>query len=131
MKTEDFNYDLPEKFIAQTPLKTRHESRLMVLDRTRNVISHHTFWELDEFLTPNDLLVINQTRVIPARIIAHKQPGEGKVEVLLLRKLTDLEWVCMVGGSGMRPGRRIEIEHGPEAEILSMLDGPQRVIRFD
>ncbi len=131
MKTEDFNYDLPDSFIAQTPLKTRHESKLMVLDRTRDVISHHTFWELDQFLTPNDLLVINQTRVIPARIFARKLPGAGRVEVLLLRKLTDLDWVCMVGGSGMKVGRDIEIELGPKAQIISVLDGPQRVIRFE
>jgi len=131
MKTEDFNYNLPEKFIAQTPIEPRHNSRLLVLNRKNDTVCHRLFWQLDELLHPNDLLVINKTRVIPARIIAHKQPGGGKVEILLLRKQSELEWVCMVGGSGLIPGKRVQIENGPMAEILEVLDGPQRIIRFD
>lgn len=131
MKTDDFNYSLPEKFIAQTPIEPRHNSRLLILDRKQNTLTHRHFWQLDEILCPGDLLVINKTRVIPARINAHKQPGGGMVEILLLRKQSQLEWVCMVGGSGLNSGKRIQIENGPGAEIIDVLDGPQRIIRFD
>ena len=131
MRTEDFQYDLPEKFIAQTPIEPRHNSRLLVLDRKKDSVSHCFFWQLDDMLQPNDLLIINKTRVIPARIIAHKQPGWGRVEILLLRKQSELEWVCMVGGSGLKPGKRVQIENGPVAEIMEVLDGPQRIIQFD
>jgi S-adenosylmethionine:tRNA ribosyltransferase-isomerase len=131
MKTDDFNYSLPEKFIAQTPIEPRHNSRLLILDRKQNTLTHRHFWQLDEILCPGDLLVINKTRVIPARINAHKQPGGGMVEILLLRKQSQLEWVCMVGGSGLNSGKRIQIENGPGAQIIDVLDGPQRIIRFD
>jgi len=131
MKTDDFNYSLPEKFIAQTPIEPRHNSKLLILDRKQNTLTHRHFWQLDEILCPGDLLVINKTRVIPARINAHKQPGGGMVEILLLRKQSQLEWVCMVGGSGLNSGKRIQIENGPGAQIIDVLDGPQRIIRFD
>lgn len=131
MKTDDFNYSLPERFIAQIPIEPRHDSRLLILDRQKTGLAHTHFWHLDEFLDPGDLLVINKTRVIPARIIAHKQPGGGMVEILLLRKQSQLEWVCMVGGSGLKTGKRIQIENGPGAEVIDVLDGPQRIIRFD
>ncbi len=131
MKTDDFNYDLPESFIAQTPIEPRHSSKLMVIDRKQDLISHTNFWQVDQYLNPDDLLVVNKTRVIPARIFASKLPGTGRVELLLLRKINELEWVCLVGGSGMKPGRQVEINHGPHAEIISVLDGPQRVIRFN
>lgn len=131
MKTDDFNYDLPESFIAQTPIEPRHNSRLMVLDRRNEAIEHCRFWEIGRYLKPGDLLVINQTRVIPARMFAHKLPGGGKVEILLLRKQDALQWVCMVGGKGLKPGRKILVENGPGAEVKAMLIGPQRLIRFD
>jgi S-adenosylmethionine:tRNA ribosyltransferase-isomerase len=131
MKTDDFNYSLPEKLIAQIPIEPRHNSRLLILDRKKTTLAHRHFWQLDEFLDPGDLLVINKTRVIPARIIAHKQPGGGMVEILLLRKQGNLDWVCMVGGSGLNTGKRIQIENGPGAQIINVLDGPQRTIRFD
>jgi len=131
MKTDDFNYDLPESFIAQTPIEPRHNSQLMVRDRSSEDIEHRRFWEVGRHLKPGDLLVINQTRVIPARMFAHKLPGGGKVEILLLRKQDALQWVCMVGGKGLKPGRKIVIENGPGAEIKAMLIGPQRLICFD
>ncbi|MFH1447014.1 MAG: tRNA preQ1(34) S-adenosylmethionine ribosyltransferase-isomerase QueA [Chloroflexota bacterium] len=131
MKTDDFNYDLPESFIAQTPIEPRHNSRLLVLDRGGEDIEHCRFWEIGKYLKSGDLLVINQTRVIPARMFAQKLPGGGKIELLLLRKQDALQWVCMVGGKGLNPGRKIVIENGPGAEIKAMLIGPQRLIRFD
>ena len=131
MHTADFDYDLPQDRIAQTPITPRHDSRLMVLDRSTGTIVHSRFWDIDRFLTPQDVLVINETRVIPARILAHKQPGGGKVELLLLEKDNDQTWTAWVGGKGLTPGRRLTIEGGPDAEIIEMLDGPKRRVRFD
>ena len=131
MRTEDFNYDLPEYFIAQTPIEPRHDSRLILLDRKNGKIAHHKFWEIGNFLEPGDLLVINQTRVIPARIFAYKIPSGGKVEVLLLRKQDTLEWICLVGGKGLTSGKIIQIENGPKASIQAVLEGAQRLVRFE
>jgi len=85
MKTSDFNYILPQEMIAQTPIEPRDSSRLLVLHRESGEIEHSHFSDISEYLRPNDLLVINQTRVIPARIYARKETG-GKVELLLLRQ---------------------------------------------
>lgn len=84
MRTEDFDYNLPEQQIAQTPVTPRHNSRLLALNRTNGSRQHTQFWKIDRYLAPGDLLVINETRVIPARIYARKQPGGGKAELLLL-----------------------------------------------
>jgi len=130
MRTEDFNYALPESFIAQTPIEPRHNSKLMVLNRGANTIGHKQFWQIGDFLLPGDLLVVNKTRVIPARLFGNKVPGGGKVEVLLLKKKEQRDWVCIVGGSGLNPGRRILFENGPEGEIVEVREGAQRLIRF-
>lgn len=100
MKTEDFYYDLPAEFIAQTPVEPRDHSRLMVLDRANGLINHHRFYEIGQFLRPGDLLVVNETRVFPARFYGSKLPGGGKVEILLLKKLDGLTWECLVGAAG-------------------------------
>src|SRR5512135_3364411 len=100
MKTNDFNYHLPSEAIAQTPLEPRDSSRLLVLERASGRIEHKIFRQIGEYLRPGDLLVLNQTRVIPARIYAHKSTG-GRVELLLLRREDDLTWECLVGGKGM------------------------------
>ena len=97
MRTEDFDYELPPERIAQTPVEPRHNSRLMVLDRANGHCLHRHFYELGEFLNPGDLLVLNQTRVIPARIHARKDTG-GRVELLLLRREDDVTWEALVGG---------------------------------
>ncbi|MDX9863567.1 MAG: tRNA preQ1(34) S-adenosylmethionine ribosyltransferase-isomerase QueA [Anaerolineaceae bacterium] len=130
MRTDDFYYDLPEAFIAQTPVEPRHHSRLCVLPRDGGALEHRHFWEIDEYLNPGDLLVINRTRVIPARIHARKDTG-GKIEVLLLRREDAYTWEAMVGGKRLNEGRRIQIENGPGAEIVAVLDGPRRLVRFD
>jgi len=131
MHIDDFDYDLPQDRIAQTPLTPRHESRLMVINRADEVIEHTTFWQIDQYLSPGDVLVLNETRVIPARIHGKKQPGGGKVELLLLDREDHTTWTAMVGGKGLSPGRRIAIDGGPDAEIVSVLDGPKRRVRFD
>jgi len=130
MKTEDFFYDLPAEFIAQTPAEPRDHSRLMVLERETGRISHHRFFEIGQFLRPNDLLVVNETRVFPARFFGSKLPGGGRVELLLLKKLDDFRWECLVGGSGMKPGRQIQVMEGPLAEVIEDLGESRRLIRF-
>lgn len=131
MRTADFDYDLPQDRIAQTPVSPRHASRLMVVNRQLGTIEHTTFWHIDRFLRAGDVLVINETRVNPARIIARKQPGGGRVELLLLEKQDACTWTALVGGKGLTPGRRLTIDGGPEAEIIQVLDGPNRMVRFD
>ena len=130
MRTDDFYYDLPEAFIAQTPIEPRHNSRMCVLPKDGGPLQHRHFWQIDEYLQPGDLLVINRTRVIPARIYARKDTG-GKIEVLLLRRQDACTWEAMVGGKRLVEGRRIQVENGPGAEIVAVLDGPRRLVRFD
>lgn len=131
MRTSDFDYQLPQERIAQTPITPRHDSRLLILDRDDGSVEHKKFWEIDQYLTPKDLLVINETRVIPARIFAHKQPGGGKAELLLLKKQDSNTWTALGGGKGLRAGRTLTIDAGPDAEIIQVLDGPKRLVRFN
>jgi S-adenosylmethionine:tRNA ribosyltransferase-isomerase len=130
MRTTDFDYDLPEEQIAQKPVTPRHASRLLVLDRADESLTHTQFWHIDRYLQPGDLLVINETRVIPARIYAKKQPGGGKAELLLLKKDNSHTWEALGGGKGLKVGRKLIIEGGPEAEIIRVLEGPKRMVRF-
>lgn len=130
LKTADFNYNLPHERIAQIPVTPRHASRLLVLDRSTGSLTHTTFWRIDEFLQPGDLLAINETRVIPARIYARKLPGGGKAELLLLKKRDSKTWIVLGGGKGLNVGRELIIENGPDAEIVEVLEGPKRVVRF-
>lgn len=130
MKTIDFDYELPQRFIAQKPLEPRDSSRLMVLDRKSNEITHKHFYNLGELLTPGDLLVVNKTRVIPARIFARKSSG-GKVELLLLRRENDRDWEVLVGGKGLHTGIKLLIEDGPGCEIITEMEGSRRKIHFE
>ena len=129
MKTTDFNYHLPESSIAQTPLEPRDSSRLLVLDREMGEQEHRIFNEIGEYLNSGDLLVLNQTRVIPARIYARKPTG-GKVELLLLRRRDTLTWEALVGGKGMTVGKTVQVESGPSAGIVDILNGAERLVRF-
>lgn len=134
MKTEDFNYDLPEHFIAQEPLEPRDASKLMVLNREHQTIEHHIFSDIINYLQANDVLVINNTRVIPARLPAIKADTGGKLELLLLKKLDDRVWHVLVGGKRATIGTRITfnnsdlvgevIEEGLEAERTIQFDRP-------
>jgi len=147
MKTADFDYHLPESSIAQTPAEPRDSSRLLVLHRDSGEVEHRLFRDIGLFLRPNDLLILNRTRVIPARIFAHKATG-GKVELLLLRRRDALTWEALVGGKGLRVGALLSVESddsprrwsnieatgdngvGVQAEIVELLDGSERLIRF-
>lgn len=131
MKTSDFDFDLPSEYIAQEPVEPRDASRLLVLDRRSGGIKHAVFRDIKEFLNPGDLLVLNETRVIPARLYARKSSTGGKVEILLLRPKDHLTWEVLVGGSKLVAGVRLAVESGPTAEILADLDGSRRLIRFD
>ncbi len=129
MKTSDFDYALPPECIAQTPVEPRDSSRLLVLTRDTGTLEHSIFRNIGNYLKPGDLLVLNQTRVIPARLFARKPTG-GRVELLLLRKRDDLTWEALVGGKGLRVASKVKIEEGPEAEILEILNGAERLVRF-
>ena len=131
MRTSDFDYHLPPDRIAQRPAEPRDSSRLLVLDRDSDECSHQAFRDLPSFLKPGDALVLNHTRVIPARLHGRKIPGGGKVELLLLKRQEAQTWQVMVGGRGLRPGVNVAIEDGPKAEILQDLGGPLRRVRFD
>jgi len=130
MKTSDFNYVLPKEFIAQTPVEPRDSSRLMVYNRKTGEIIHTIFRKLPDFLSAGDLLVLNQTRVIPARLFGKKIPTGGKVEVLLLKKLGECTWETIVGGKRLFPNKEINFDDQITGKITEMLDGKRRIIRF-
>ena len=129
MKTSDFDYTLPLESIAQTPVEPRDSSRLLVLNRNDGLLEHAFFRDIGRYLRSSDLLVVNRTRVIPARLFARKSTG-GRVEVLLLRREDLLTWECLVGGKGLAVGKAITIENGPSAEIVEVLEGSHRRLRF-
>lgn len=130
MNLSDFNYDLPESFIAQTPAEPRDSSRLMLLDKTTGEIAHHQFSDIIEFINPGDTLVVNNTRVIPARLYAHKPDTGGAAELLLLKKLDATHWRALVGGRGLRAGRKLLLDDGISAEIIEELADAERIIAF-
>jgi S-adenosylmethionine:tRNA ribosyltransferase-isomerase len=130
VKTSDFYYHLPKIFIAQHPLERRDSSRLLVYDRQTGQIEHLHFYDLPQKLQPGDLLVINQTRVIRARIYGKKIPTGGKAELLLLRENEAGMWEALVGGKGIIPGVEIQLNNGPALSIVKDLGGPLRLIHF-
>ena len=137
VKLEEFNYELPKELIAQHPIEKRDESRLMVLDRTTQSIEHRTFKDIIEYLNPGDCLVINDTKVIPARIYGVKKYNEVnlepcQVEILLLKNLGEDKWESLV-----KPGRRLPVgakmsfgEGILEGEILEVLPDGNRIVKF-
>ena len=129
MKTSDFDYHLPESSIAQTPLEPRDSSRLLVLHRNTGELEYKIFRDVKEYLKEGDLLVLNQTRVIPARIFAQKETG-GRVELLLLRRRDELTWESLVGGKGLRVGTKVQVVDGPQAEITELSEGSERLVKF-
>ena len=132
MKTSDFYFDLPKELIAQDPLKDRSGSRLMVLDKETGEVSHHIFKEIIYFLNPGDCLVINNTKVIPARLYGVKEDTGAHVEVLLLKRMENDVWETLVKpGKKLRPGARISFGDGLlKAEVLDIVDEGNRRIRF-
>lgn len=133
MKTSDFNYDLPEELIAQTPVYPRDSSRLLVYHRNTNTIEHKVFRDVVDYLNPGDVLVINQTRVIPARLYGAKEGTGGAIEFLLLRRLNLTDWeVILKPGKKAKPGARFVFGEGElKAEVLSMAEDGGRTVRFE
>ena len=133
MKTSDFYYDLPQELIAQTPLDKRDSSRLMTLDRMTGETAHHHFYELPEFLNPGDCLILNDSRVLPARLLGQRLPGGGACEVLLLIDRGEKTWECLVRpGRKMRTGAKLSFGNGElTAEVVGEVEGGNRLVRFD
>ena len=131
MKTHDFFYELPEELIAQTPLEQRDASRLMVLDRRSGEVTHRHFYDVIDYLQPGDCLVMNDSRVLPARLLGHRPTG-GAVEVLLLRDLGDKKWECLCKpGRKMQAGSEVIFGDGElNATVTEVLDDGNRVVEF-
>ena len=133
MKTSDFSYELPERLIAQDPLEDRSASRLMVLPRKEGEIEHRTFKDLPKYLRAGDCLVINDTKVIPARLLGVREGTGGAVEILLLKKLTKEEWECLVRpGKKLRTGARVIFGDGSlKGTIAEVKEDGNRIVHFD
>ena len=131
MKTHDFYYELPEELIAQTPLQQRDASRLMVLNRVTGEIEHKHFYDIIDYLHPGDCLVLNDSRVLPARLLGHRPTG-GAVEILLLRDLGDKKWECLCKpGKKMREGDTVSFGEGTlTATVRQVLEDGNRVVEF-
>ena len=132
LKTSDFNYDLPEELIAQTPIEQRDHSRLMVLDRKTGEISHEHFFDIKQHLRAGDCLVINNTRVLPARLYGIKEGGGAHVEVLLLKNVEGDDWECIVyPGRRLKEGAVVTFGDGSlKGEIVKVLPDGNRIVRF-
>ena len=131
MKKSDFYYDLPEELIAQNPLKQRDASRLMLLDKKSGAMEHRHFYELPQFLQPGDCLVLNDSRVLPARLIGQRASGGG-VELVLLRDLGDDCWECLSRpGRKTRPGTELFFGNGELSAVVEQVaEGGNRIVRF-
>ena len=131
MKTSDFWYDLPEELIAQTPMQQRDASRLLVMNRETGEISHRHFYDILDYLKPGDCLVMNDSRVLPARLLGHRPTG-GAVEVLLLRDLGDKKWECLCKpGRKMQGGHQVIFGDGElTATVVEVQETGNRVVEF-
>ena len=131
MKTHDFWYDLPEELIAQTPLERRDSSRLLVLDRSTGALAHRHFYDIIDYLNPGDCLVMNDSRVLPARLLGQRPTG-GAVEVLLLRDLGGGAWECLVKpGRKMQQGQAVSCGDGAlTATVTQVQEDGYRVVQF-
>lgn len=132
MKTSDFDYNLPERLIAQYPLENREESRLLILDKKTGNIEHKGFKDIVDYLKPGDCLVLNDTRVIPARLFGNRVGKEERIEILLLKRVEDNNWEALVKpGKKARPGHIIEFGGGIlKGEVLSIEEEGTRIIKF-
>ena len=133
MKTSDFYYDLPQELIAQTPLERRDGSRLLTLDKVTGAWEHRHFYDLPEYLHPGDCLILNDSRVLPARLLGQRLPGGGACEVLLLIDKGEGTWECLVRpGRKMKPGAKLSFGDGElTAEVTEELPGGNRLVHFD
>ena len=132
MKTSDFYYDLPEELIAQDPLEDRSSSRLLVLDKETGEVSHHVFRDIIDYLNPGDCLVINDTKVIPARLIGSKVGTDAKIEILLLKRKSDQVWETLVKpGKKAKPGAKISFGEGLlVGEVIDVVEEGNRLVKF-
>lgn len=132
MKTSDFYFDLPQELIAQDPLEDRSASRLLVLNKETGAIEHHIFKEITDYLNPGDCLVINDTKVIPARLYGNKIGTDAKIEILLLKRRENDIWETLVKpGKKAKPGTRISFGGGLLiGEVLDVVEEGNRLIRF-
>jgi S-adenosylmethionine:tRNA ribosyltransferase-isomerase len=133
MKTSDFSYDLPEELIAQDPLEDRSSSRLLLLNKHTGQYEHKVFHDIIDYLHPGDCLVLNDTKVIPARLIGEREETGGKVEVLLLKRKSDNVWETLVKpGKKARPGMRLTFGNGIlNARVLDVVEEGNRLIQFE
>ena len=130
MKTSDFYYDLPEDLIAQTPVEPRDSSRLLVYNRSEDKVEHKVFNQIGDYLKSGDLLVINTTKVYPARIFAYTEHG-GKVEILLLKRINLTDWECLVKpGKKCRDGVKFIVNNELALTVMSKTDDGGRIISF-
>ena len=132
MKTSDFYYDLPQELIAQTPLEQRDSSRLLTLNRTTGKISHRHFYDIREYLHPGDTLVLNDSRVLPARLYGKRNPTGGAVELLLLKDQGVNHWECLARpGRKLKPGALVSFGDGElEAEIIEDIGEGKKIVEF-
>ena len=132
MDVKDFDFYLPEELIAQHPLEKRDTSRLMVLDKESGEITHRTFHDIIEYLNKGDTLVLNNTRVMPARLIGEKEKTGGKIEFLLLKRIEGDKWECLAKpGKSAREGRRFSFGEGKlKAEVVEVLENGNRIVEF-
>ena len=138
LSLNDFDYNLPADRIAQTAIEPRDASRLLVIRRKTGALEHRTFHDLLDYLREGDVLVLNQTRVIPARLHATKIPGGGAVELLIIERIDDRRWLAMVGGKRVNPGTRLTLEPNHDqtkappitVRVIASREESQRVIEF-
>lgn len=132
MKTSDFYYDLPKEFIAQTPTEPRDHAKLLVYDRKTKQIIHKHFYDLPDYLKKGDCLVINETRVLPARLIGEREDTGSFIEFLLLRRIGTDTWEILARpGKKAKPGIRFKFGNELFAEVVDVLDDGNRIIRFE
>ena len=132
MKRQDFSFELPQELIAQDPLKDRSSSRLLVLDKETGEVSHHVFRDIIDYLNPGDCLVINDTKVIPARLIGSKVGTDAKIEILLLKRKSDQVWETLVKpGKKAKPGAKISFGEGLlVGEVIDIVEEGNRLVKF-
>jgi len=131
LTVSDFNYILPENLIAQTPVEPRDSSRLLVLNRKSGNLQHRNFFDIIEYIQPGDLLVANDTKVIPARLLGQRSDTGGRVEVFLLHRLSRDHWEVLVKpGKKMRPGQQVRFDENLSGEIQDVTEYGGRIIQF-
>lgn len=132
-KLSDYDYELPQELIAQTPLSDRSASKLMVLDRENKTISHKHFYDIVDYLKEGDCLVLNDTKVIPARLYGEKEGTGGHIEIVLLKRLSDTQWEVMTRpGKKMKPGARVVFGNGElKCSVECVTEGGLRIVNFE